>query len=307
VLPAQQVPKGGVSPIAELIEAGDPVAGPVIPDLIIDSKPEAFPETHTIRSGDNPWTIAKHYGISMQDLLSLNEIKNTKNLQIGQVLKLPERKLPVAHQPIGSAIDVDPVFDPEGHEVYVVQKGDNPWTIAKKLKINYQQLVDLNRDLDPKDLKIGQHLKLPKKEVVGSDDPVKKNEKPAFDADGHDVYVIKKGDNPWTVAKRLKIDYEALINLNRIADPRDLKIGQKLKLPKDGEMITSFPGALEGEAPKTPFDADGHDVYVIKPGDNPWTVAKRLKINYNELIAINQISNPKDLKIGQKLKLPKNR
>lgn len=235
VLLAQQVPKGGVSPIAELIEAGDPVAGPVIPESNVEHKPVVFPETHTIRSGDNPWTIAKDYGISMADLLSLNEIKDTKTLQIGQVLKLPKPK---------------------------------------------------------------------KKATVTSVAPAKKDA-PAFEADGHEVYVIKKGDNPWTVAKRLKINYEALINLNKITNSRDLKIGQKLKLPRDGEMIATFPGALEGEAPKSPFDADGHDVYVIKPGDNPWTVAKRLNIDYQELIALNRISNSKDLKIGQKLKLPK--
>jgi LysM repeat protein len=46
------------------------------------------------------------------------------------------------------------------------------------------------------------------------------------------VYVIKKGDNPWTIARKLKIDYQKLLEINQITNPRDLKIGQKLKLPK---------------------------------------------------------------------------
>jgi LysM repeat protein len=45
------------------------------------------------------------------------------------------------------------------------------------------------------------------------------------------TYIIKKGDNPVTIARRLKVSYDDLIALNRIEDPHKLKIGQKLLIP----------------------------------------------------------------------------
>jgi LysM repeat protein len=46
------------------------------------------------------------------------------------------------------------------------------------------------------------------------------------------TYVVKKGDNPVGIAKRLKVSYNDLMTLNHIDDPHKLKIGQKLLVPK---------------------------------------------------------------------------
>ncbi len=46
------------------------------------------------------------------------------------------------------------------------------------------------------------------------------------------TYIVKKGDNPVTIAKKLKIPYDDLMALNHIEDPRKLKIGQKLLIPE---------------------------------------------------------------------------
>jgi LysM repeat protein len=45
------------------------------------------------------------------------------------------------------------------------------------------------------------------------------------------TYIVKKGDNPVTIAKKFKISYDDLIALNHIEDPRKLQIGQKLLIP----------------------------------------------------------------------------
>src|SRR5262249_46622698 len=45
------------------------------------------------------------------------------------------------------------------------------------------------------------------------------------------TYVVKRGDNPVTIAKKLKVPYNDLMALNHIDDPRKLQIGQKLVIP----------------------------------------------------------------------------
>ncbi len=54
----------------------------------------------------------------------------------------------------------------------------------------------------------------------------------AKSADAGKVYVVAKGDNPVAIAKKFKVSYDDLIALNHIEDPRKLKIGQKLLIPK---------------------------------------------------------------------------
>ena len=46
------------------------------------------------------------------------------------------------------------------------------------------------------------------------------------------TYVVAKGDNPVTIAKKFKVSYDDLVALNHIDDPRKLKVGQKLLIPE---------------------------------------------------------------------------
>jgi LysM repeat protein len=47
-------------------------------------------------------------------------------------------------------------------------------------------------------------------------------------------YTVAKGDTPVTIAKKLKVPYDDLLEANHIDDPRKLKIGQKLIVPVKG-------------------------------------------------------------------------
>ena len=64
------------------------------------------------------------------------------------------------------------------------------------------------------------------------DDHVKSAEHRKVPVSSGKLYTVVKGDNPVTIAKKLKISYDDLIALNHIEDPRKLKIGQKLSIPK---------------------------------------------------------------------------
>ena len=51
-------------------------------------------------------------------------------------------------------------------------------------------------------------------------------------------------------------------------------------------------------------NADSGKTYVVVKGDNPVTISKKLKVSYDELIALNHIEDPRKLQIGQKLLIP---
>jgi LysM repeat protein len=50
-------------------------------------------------------------------------------------------------------------------------------------------------------------------------------------SDSGKTYLVAKGDNPVTIAKKFRVSYDDLVALNHIDDPRKLKIGQKLLIP----------------------------------------------------------------------------
>ena len=50
-------------------------------------------------------------------------------------------------------------------------------------------------------------------------------------SEGGKIYVVAKGDNPLTIAKKFKVSYDDLLAANHIDDPHKLKVGQKLVIP----------------------------------------------------------------------------
>lgn len=83
--------------------------------------------------GDTLYSIAKKYGVSVNDLMKNNNLTST-NLTIGQVLKIPNNNV-----------------------IYVVKKGDTLYSISKKYGVSVEQLKSNNKLIN-NNLEIGQQL-----------------------------------------------------------------------------------------------------------------------------------------------------
>jgi LysM repeat protein len=66
--------------------------------------------------------------------------------------------------------------------------------------------------------------------VVKAEKNVK--EKPLEGLPSDAFYVVKPGDNPWKIAKKFRLSFEKLLELNNLdeAKARNLKVGQTLKI-----------------------------------------------------------------------------
>ncbi len=71
--------------------AAKTVAGKEAATKAAAGKAEAGAGTYKVAKGDNPYTIAKKFGVGAQEILTLNGIDDPKKLQIGQVLKVPHK------------------------------------------------------------------------------------------------------------------------------------------------------------------------------------------------------------------------
>jgi LysM repeat protein len=128
------------------------------------ASPSASPAVTTlyrVKSGDTIARIAAAYDVSAEDVINLNNLRDTGGIHVGQELTIPAAA-PVENPPEAPK----PVALRDSGNTYTVVRGDTPVSIARKLHVVYDDLIRLNKIEDPKKLKIGLKLKVPVKRTV---------------------------------------------------------------------------------------------------------------------------------------------
>ena len=149
---------------------------------------------YTVKAGDTLYGIANEYGLSVDELKKMNNLKNN-NLGIGQKLLVS-----------GTGEDIS---DGADYDTYIVKSGDNLYAISRKYGISVDKLKDIN-NLSSNLLSVGQKLLVPKV--------------------GGKTYVVKAGDNLYKIAGENNTTVTDIINLNELPTT-NLSIGQVLYLP----------------------------------------------------------------------------
>lgn len=155
---------------------------------------------------------------------------------------------------------------------------------------------------------------------------------------GDTPYMVRKGDNYTIIADKHNVEESALREMNR---GTDIRPGVVLRIPQGKRIVAEQPpevAAIRDQV--TPSDADlglveilppvetdtaqlirpaisqSHEdipraepvasgrTHTVKSGDNLWRISNQYKVSQKELMAINKITDPTKLKIGQTLKLP---
>lgn len=153
--------------------------------------------TYIVKKGDTLYSIAKQFNLKIEDIIKENKL-NGNILDIGQLLLIPNKS---------NGENEEPIVEEE-YDIYIVQKGDSLWKIARENNIPVPELIDLN-NLNDLTLQINQKLLIPKKNK------------------DNDTYIVKKGDTLWSIAKKLNIDVNELKKLNNL-ESNLLSIGQEL-------------------------------------------------------------------------------
>lgn len=141
--------------------------------------------------------------------MTLNYLKNT-NLQVGQVLRIPETYTKEEDMYLPSYIN------------YTVKKGDTIYSIAKANNISIDTIIKDNA-LTSNNLQVGQVLKIripneniEVEECYGNDYQPPSN-----------TYTVKKGDSLYQIAKRFNTTVDDIKKKNKLTS-NNLSIGMKL-------------------------------------------------------------------------------
>ena len=154
---------------------------------------------YTVKSGDSLWKIANTFGVTVDDIISANDLTSTA-LQIGQQLLIPGTS--------GGTPTPPPIDNTTN---YTVQRGDSLWLIANKYGTTVDEIRRLN-NLTSNNLSIGQVLKIPT-------------------TNNNQQYYVKSGDSLWTIANRYNTTVDQIKRLNNLTS-NNLSIGQQLLIPR---------------------------------------------------------------------------
>ncbi len=150
--------------------------------------------TYIVKSGDTLWSIARQFGVSVDELKQKNNLASN-SLKINQILLIPsEEEVP--------------------GDYYIVQAGDSLYSISRRYNLTVDELKRLN-NLTSNALSIGQRLL-----IQGT---------PTTPATGN-TYVVKSGDSLYQIANKYGISVDELKQYNNLTSNL-LSIGQVLKIP----------------------------------------------------------------------------
>ncbi len=151
-------------------------------------------QDHTVRPGETLRSIAQFYGLTVQDLVTLNQIANPDTIYVGQVLKIQASGTAPAETVVEATILPEPPLEatslaeatsppiptatlPESQTVaaqpqsstssvlHIVQRGETLFRIATQYGLSVNELASANSISDPTLIYAGQELVIPNVEA----------------------------------------------------------------------------------------------------------------------------------------------
>lgn len=165
-----------------------------------------------MKSGDSLTSVARKFGVTVDDLLRANTLKNPNKIYKGTRIIIPESKS-VKKTPAPAVKTT----------TYTVKAGDTLGDIAYNHGTTVSEIIRLNNIKNPNKVAKGTRLTVP----AG-------NRKQSFST----TYTVKKGDTLWGIAREHDVALDDLREANSLGANEKLFAGMKLRIPAGSEIVT---------------------------------------------------------------------
>ena len=235
---------------------------------------------YTVTSGDSVWKIANDHGISRNQLIQWNNIKNN--------FVYPGQQLIVSNGGSSTSTTTNTGNASSSSNAgstavsgtkYTVKSGDSVWSVSNKYGISMSQLIQWN-NIKNNFIYPGQQLVVSNgssssSATTNQNTTNNTNTNTGAASTGDTIYTVKAGESVWGVANKHNITMDQLIQWNNI----------KNNFIYPGQQVIVKKGTTQS-APTT-----GQKTYTVKAGESVWGVADSHGITMNQLIEWNNIKN----------------
>ncbi|UPT72064.1 MAG: LysM peptidoglycan-binding domain-containing protein [Flavobacterium sp. JAD_PAG50586_2] len=256
---------------------------------------------HKVKRGDNLGEISDKYGVSVAEVKKWNKLKGT-NIVPGKSLKIirNERVVTTVRREVKAdknAVETAVASNEEGKpsDFYVVERGDNLFSIAKKFNVS---LEDLKKWNNLEDLNVDQGIKLTLADTGNS--PKEATNKAEVKVTEH---VVERGENLGAIARKYDVAVSDIKDWNNLED-NNIQLGAKLIVGK--KYMISSENSKSANTRKESIAVNNREqvkLYYVKKGDSLYSISKKYPgVTIQDLKKWNGIKN-ESLKTGMKLKI----
>ncbi len=193
-------------------------------------------------------------------------------------------------EPLGGP--VDDLLEPMGStSSYTVQRGDTLSGIARKQGVSLNALLEANGLTRNATIFAGQTLVVPGGSAAAS------SPQPTAATVSGQTYTVQRGDALARIARKFNVSVNDIKAANNLSSDV-IRVGQELVIPTAGSV-----NSINAPLPSSPPPSSG-STYTVQPGDSPAAIARRFGVTTQALMAANNISDPRKLRVGQELVLP---
>ncbi|GGM99989.1 hypothetical protein GCM10010967_37580 [Dyadobacter beijingensis] len=192
---------------------------------------------HTVQSGETYFSIANKYGLSLRELLTLNNRNAQSRLVSGQRLLVSRSadeaapaKVAVTRTAPAAAFKTPEEIKEEtrlaatpGSEFHTVQSGQTYYSISKAYGLTIRELFELNNLTESDRLKSGQKLRVKKGE---GGETASENQ-----SSGVQTHTVAPGETLFRIAQTYHTNVDDIKKLNNMSG-NSVMVGQKLKIPQ---------------------------------------------------------------------------
>ena len=286
------------------------------------TKSSTATKNYKVKPGDGLIALSRQFNVPTTTLATLNNIRTTDSLYVGQNLKVPANvdftTAPTTSNSVASSTSSSNTTVSSSSSVattnYKVKSGDTLIGIANSVGISPEELAAVNTNFDAKArLQRGQTIKVPvTKDLVDR----QLNDKAVS-------YKVKSGDTLTGVAQRYNIGLGDLAAANNLKTNSNLILGRTITIPANGTVSASSTansnassssnsnkGSSSASAEATSSTASGKKLgntesYKVKSGDGLIALARQFGISVEDLAATNDLATNAQLQRGQTIKVPK--
>jgi LysM repeat protein len=249
------------------------------PKMQEGGQPSIEHHSYIVKKGDNLTRIARDNNMSLSDLLILNPkyMDNPSKIYSGDRIAITENATP---------------DDNKATLTYSIKRGDTLSDIATKYGVRYTDIARINNIKDPRKIQPGQTIILP--DNANTNDPIINKNIDIAESVYTDISTADVNSNPNVNVPWLKRTYKNGKWEN--SGKRTTKTG--INKMDQADRIIQGMNDIEGDDSKIIN-------YEIKSGDNLSLIAQKNGVTTTQLMTDNNISNPNEIQVGQKIKINK--
>jgi membrane-bound lytic murein transglycosylase D len=251
--------------------------------------------SYRLKRGDTLWELADLFDVTIEQLCRWNNITDPTRMSAGDILTV---YLPRSSKPQVAAVsDGEKGVQRSDSEYnhYSVKRGDNLYSIARRLDITVAQLRTWNPQVGngtlirPGDI-IKYYQRSPSTGSVGYTAAAQ----PSGRAASVDTvyYKVEPGDNLSMLAELFSSRVHTIMHLNSIAHPSALRAGDVLRIPVTRRVS---PG----------MSASNRRIvyYKVRKGDNLWNIAQLFNTSLDNIYKLNGLSERSKLMPGDTVRV----